>query len=187
MRVVITTMLIAFLAGCIVTPPTTLVPLETTWSDEEVAWFNTKGAGQIAGSALLRTVGGEARTCAALPAYLIPASKHAVERFTKLYGNPDKGYVNGPNSVFVNLPGRPYRALFESDDIYSGFHRTVKITNCDPGGEFEFNDLPEGEYFVGAEVTWRVYNGSIWTNQGGFIIQRVELVDSETKSVILTP
>lgn len=132
-------------------------------------WSAARGDNVIEGSALLRTRGGEVRTCAALEAAIIPVSVYAKERMIHLYGNAHGGY-------------RPvwHQVRFEPD--VNAFYRTVRTTKCDAQGEFSFEGLPDGDWFVMATVVWEAPGAGA---QGGSLMVRVKLRGGETQKVLL--
>jgi hypothetical protein len=72
--------------------PPPAVTLKTRFEPESIAWARETGGNRIEGTALLRTRGGEPRTCAALNVGLIPWSKYAGERMAHLYGSLKAGF-----------------------------------------------------------------------------------------------
>jgi hypothetical protein len=170
------------LAACM---PLTAVPhvrevaLASRFDPEEIAWANRRGNNKIAGTALLRTVGGEVRTCAAYPATLTPASGYAAERMNYLYGNTRKGYNpidGGKNVVFVH-------ACAECASDEKEYVRTTRETICDAQGKFEFEDIPNGVYFLTVPVVWQV---TPYSREGGYLMQRVRVEAGRTEKVVLT-
>lgn len=130
------------LVGCAVVTPT---PIQTasTFNATEVAWFGQPGTNTIKGNAVLRTVGGDVRTCAGLDANLVPVSSHSEERFRLMYGDTSTGY----------LAARSGFQFASTDPEYARHSRSIR---CDSEGDFIFDKLPDGEYFVTARVVWGV-------------------------------
>lgn len=159
------------LYGCATTPPVDLV---SSFDPSEIAWFKVPGKNTIAGNAVLRTVGGEARTCAALSAHLVPISSYATERFTRMYGNTSSGFLSATSGF----------KFTQTDAAYEANSRTVR---CDAQGNFRFENVPDGDYFVTAFVTWGVPTSAYVTaTQGGVLMQRVSVSNGETKQIVLT-
>lgn len=159
---------LALLSAC-AGPP---VVLKTRFDPAETAWFSARGTGSIEGSAIARAYSGRAKTCAALAVTLFPDTAYARERMLALYGKADEGF----NPM---LGGRP--AAFENDD--PRYHATAKTTRCDERGRFSFRELPEGTYYLVAEVTWR--DSAAGLPQGGYLMQRIALTAGEAKEVLL--
>jgi len=135
----------------------------------------SRGAGQnaIKGSAILRTRGGDVKTCAGLTARLIPASAHTTEYVKNVYGPGEKGLEN------------PY-AWLAKRALNGGVADYVRTTTCNPQGEFGFSGLPDGKYYVEANVSWEAPSRYGMTPQGGNLVSAVDLKGGETKSIVLT-
>lgn len=158
------------LAGCATAPEP--IALGTSFNPTEVAWFNAPGNNTIRGNAVLRTVGGEVRTCAGLDARLSPVSTYATERVRALYGNSQSGFNRGSAGFTATDPA---------------YEEMQRHTRCDSEGRFTFSGLPDGEYYVIALVTWGVPMGyGMTSRQGGWLMQRVRVAGGETKDIVLT-
>lgn len=159
------------LTGCATVPPIQ-VAINATFSQGDVAWFSEKGNNTLQGSALLRTRGGTAKTCAAYEVKLVPYTEYAAERMDYIYGNSKKGYVSaGP------------RRSFEFTPDVAEYHETRKQTSCDAQGKFEFTELPDGDYYIVAPVVWSV--GTVYS-QGGSLMEQISLANGETKKIVMT-
>jgi hypothetical protein len=157
-----------FLGAC---ATTTQVHLSSSFDPSEVAWSEAKGNNSIEGNAVLRTVGGEVRTCAGFTAQLVPRSRYADERAIAIYGSIERGI------------GRNVK--FESTD--PRYEAAIRTTTCDAQGNFSFEDLPDGEYYVAALVTWGVPMGyGMVSRQGGWLMQRVSVNGGEHKRMVLS-
>ena len=137
---VITVFLAASVAACATPAPITMA---STYSASELAWAQAEGNNTIAGSAVLRTVGGDVKTCAGLEVGLIPVGSYTSELMAKTFGSSTTGYAK-------------YTPNITLDPSYGGANRK---TVCNPQGEFAFSNLPDGEYFVVATVTWGAVTG----------------------------
>ena len=95
------------------------------------------------------------------------------------------------------VPLTPYikerleRATIRNENITPRDNRVEKYqrtTLADAQGHFEFKNIPAGEYYVTAKVTWEAptgYQGALQT-QGGFISKKIKVTDREEIEVILT-
>jgi hypothetical protein len=126
------------------------------------------GTNQIKGNAFMRQNGGGVVTCAGQMVYLIPATEYAKERIFILYGSIDSG---------MNNTRRP---VFEPDP--PGYQYHVRTTKCDAQGNFQFNKVADGEFFIYTAVNWSVG----YSSQGGNLMHRVAVKNSEIASVILS-
>lgn len=157
------------LAGCVASTPKKAVNLQTVFNAEEVAWFQTKGTSAIAGNALLQTQGGIPRTCAGREVTLFPASAYAKERMQAWYGSITQGF-RGAYSEQIEM---------ETNPEYASIQRTAV---CDSQGNFEFKELPAGDYFVTTLVAWQVN----YSWQGGMLMQGFKLREGERKKIVMT-
>ena len=158
------------IAGC-ATVPVTEVPLSTTFSKSDVAWFDIAGTSKIEGSAFLRTKGGTVKTCAGYEVELLPYSSYAAERMSFIYGSATNGHLIGPRRAWTFIPDHP--------DFYNSFKKVV----CNANGEFEFGSLPAGDYFVIAKVTWDIEKVF---DEGGLLMKKVSVAAGDTQKVTMT-
>lgn len=142
------------------------------YNSGEMAWALGAGTNTVNGFAVLRTVGGEARTCAALPVRLIPDSPLARERMMGLYLSTSQG--TNPAA------GRKYDEA-TTDPNYVAHSRE---TRCDGQGNFSFEKVPNGVWYVVAGVVWSASPRS-GVLEGGSMMKRVELKGGETVKVAL--
>lgn len=79
----------------------------------------------------------------------------------------------------VNSMAIPLNPTFSPDvDAYKVLQKT---TRCDAQGFFKFEKLADGEYYVTAEVIWKV----AYEMQGGVIAMLVNVKGGETKDIVL--
>lgn len=62
------------------------------------------------------------------------------------------------------------------------FRKNTRHTQCDSRGDFIFENVANGDFFVVTEVTWVAAD----RRQGGKLIKRVSVKDGETVSVIMS-
>lgn len=162
------------LVSC-VTPPAPRLTLAHSFDPAQVAWFNAPGNATLAGQALLRTRGGEARTCAGLPVELIPVSDYASERMATVFGSAGSGFFD----IRTTPPA------FDNDAATgaAAYAQMTRKTICDAQGNFTFSELPAGSYYIVALVVWNLPGGA---RQGGALMQLVQASDGKTARVILT-
>lgn len=164
------TILALCLSGCVAAP--TPHSVSVPFNPVEVLWFSHPGTNTIHGSAVLRTVGGDVKTCAGSDANLVPDSGYARARFQEMYGNTNSGLLRADSGFKFS----------DTDPDYAAASRT---TTCDSQGFFTFHDLPDGDYFVTAKVIWGVPTRYFTRWEGGYLMQHVSVSGGETKDIVL--
>ena len=130
----------------------------------------------IEGNALLRTRGGDVRTCAGYQVMLVPATTATANVMTNVFGEGGSAYKSAIGSG-ETIPLPP--TLAEDPRVQSGI--------CDAQGDFAFDDLKNGEYFVVTQVLWDVPGAYGSSNvQGGTLMQKVAVEGGETRKIVLT-
>ena len=158
------------IAGCAGPVQTRQIPLTAPYDAVHAKQLLQPGTNSLKGSALLRQQGGGVVTCAGRPVYLIPATAYAIERTEKLYGSSaPKRYL-----PFQRPP------TFTPDE--PDYLKNVKEATCDAQGFFTFDRVADGTFFVNTSVQWVVNN----VEQGGYLLQRVTLQNSEPQTIVLT-
>lgn len=169
MKVFIAIPLYVLLAAC--AAPQRVVNIYSSFNANEARFLLEEGTNTIKGSAVVRQQGGGVVTCAGNEVFLIPLTDYAEERVSALYGNTERGFVNPIQS----------NVKFEPDEPQ--FRELTRKRFCDAQGFFEFDEVADGEFFVGTSVSW-VIN---YVQQGGYLIHRVAVQGGETEEVVLTP
>lgn len=155
------------ISGCVTTQPITL---NNDFSEKEAAIINKTGNNTIKGNAFLRQNGGGVVTCAGSDVVLLPATQYAKERIKNIYGNIDGG---------VRLVGQgPVEFSNNSQD----YMKMSKSTKCDSDGNFEFNNIANGEYYVTTRVIWQ----SGYAHQGGVLAKLTSVKNGKTEKLIIT-
>lgn len=134
--------------------------------------YGSVGDSRIRGEAILRTVGGEVRTCAGYEAQLWPATDYVDSVFARLF----KGVERGSSST------EEYRRAMS--DLDPRALRFVRTTTCNSEGRFAFGGLPGGRYYLVGRVTWMA--GRYSTSQGGYLMSFVRVRDGEVVERVLT-
>ena len=132
------------------------------FDEEAVKWFKTKGQGSIKGIAKFKSKSGVVRFGKEFRIELMPYSLYTEERLNKIYENNQAGHVYVEDGI----------PKFTPDP--KGYHDTKK-TMCDKDGNFEFNNLPPGDYYVIAFM--------LWDQTGGGIMRHVMLSENEAKTI----
>lgn len=160
-----------FFTGCFLIP-TPKVAMVKTFDEKDALIRLRDGDNTIKGTALVRQRNGHTITCAAEQVNLFPATEYATERFSIIYLNPKKKYID-VNKGFYGDPGTAPEK----------YYKTQKTTICDSTGNFEFKNVADGYYYVLTQVLWETGQST----QGGYFIQGVEVAGGETKTIFLVP
>ncbi|WP_069299778.1 hypothetical protein [Neptunicoccus sediminis] len=136
----------------------------------EAAFVKQGGSAHLSGQAFMRQNGGGVVTCAGEEVNLFPATRYATERFAKIYGDVSGGRIN----VFqgVTQKGVPPEYL-----------QYRRIAMCDAEGDFEFNGVAAGTYYVQSRVLWTVPNS--YFPEGGSVAKRVTVRPGQKLRVLL--
>jgi hypothetical protein len=143
-----------------------VIQVNNPFNDKEVSWFKNKGTGNIKGNAKFKSKNGELRYGEQFRVELMPYSLYAEERLGKIYANKNSDYIYLEDGI----------PKFTPDP--EGYHETIK-TFCNKNGDFEFNNLPEGKYYVIAFMIWE--NQTLKT--GGAMMQKITLSESQSKVI----
>lgn len=143
--------------------------MKAAFHAEDYKPASDKGSGRITGQAFLRTRGGDVRTAAGQQVVLYPATDFTRELSAFLAVGISPAEFPAPSWKYPFAPG-------------GRLHPFTRSYQADANGNFEFTDVPAGEYIVGTEVSWQVG----YAPQGGFICKEVKIGDSETQRVIVT-
>lgn len=187
MKALLAVTALAVVTGCAGTPAVKPV-LSEKYDSSETAWSRESGTGSIKGAALVRTQDGEAKTCAASDVVLYPVSHHTMEFVSHVWGNTDRVALSYRPSAVGNI-GDAQPNWPEIDKQMQALDKRSAI--CDVDGEFEFEDLPAGEYYVFAQVSWRYasYMGNAFAANhidNTVVMQSTVIVDAgKTSKVVL--
>ncbi|AXT55201.1 hypothetical protein D1815_05295 [Aquimarina sp. AD1] len=140
----------------------TPIPIQGEFNEKDVAWFYKNGNSSIKGIAKFRSKDGDVRFGKQFRLELNPYSPYTKERLNYIYKNDDAGFVYVEDGI----------PKFTPDP--EGYHKTRKIM-CNEQGEFEFKNLPPGDYYIIAFM--------LWDETGGGIMKHIKLGDNETKVV----
>ncbi|RUT72112.1 hypothetical protein D0817_00370 [Flavobacterium cupreum] len=143
-----------------------VITIQNSFDDKAVSWFTNTGTGTIKGLAKFKSKNGELRFGPEFRVELMPYSLYTEERLKKIYQNKKSGFIYLEDGV----------PKFTPDP--EGYHKTIK-TFCDKEGNFEFKNLPPGDYYIVAFMIWENQN----VKTGGGLMQKVVLSDGESESV----
>jgi hypothetical protein len=128
------------------------------------------GTNSIRGSALIRQQGGGVVTCAGQSVTLMPVADIAREWSGHLFGSTSGGYAS--NYVVA-------AKKFNNTD----WSTVAKTTLCDAQGNFRFDRVADGEFYVFTSITWTVG----YRVQGGMLMKPVKLDGSTMADIVLAP
>lgn len=167
MKYPITLAFAIFLTGCAYQAPRPAVfPLYQAFDASQAERQIQDGSNTIKGNAFIRQRGGGVVTCAGAPVFLVPATAYAKERIDRIYGG--------------KASARPIDAVFEPDP--AEYKKLIRTTRCDSQGNFQFDKVANGEFFLTTSVIWNVGSQS----QGGTVVQTVTLANGQTLNTVLT-
>lgn len=129
--------------------------------------YTRKGSGKITGQAFLKTKGGDIKVGAGNTVRLLPATTW-VESAT---------LVAGDFGSFLAALTPASRAKVDSID---------RECEADASGNFEFTDLPDGEYLLETNITWEIPGVYGSTTTGGRVTRYVAVRDGKPVRVMLT-
>jgi hypothetical protein len=145
------------------------VPIRGAFDEGLARKLVGEGVNTIRGNAFMRQRGGGVVTCAGSEVYLIPATQYAKERMAYLYGTQGESGSNSHRRQFSFNPDPPsYTAI-------------VRTTRCDSQGNFVFDRVADGEFYVQTQVSWMA--GSL---QGGNLMHRVSVGGNQSISLVLS-
>lgn len=163
-------LLAVILTGCAINQPIQIVQINATFDSDQAKVLMADGNNTIKGSAFMRQRGGGIVTCAGSDVRLIPATDYAKERMRIIYAT---------TGDFGVRRGTAQARLETSVDDYLKYQ---KLTRCDAQGNFTFENVANGEFFVITTVRWEVSHAA----QGGSMMHRVRPSSNSTISVIMS-
>lgn len=165
MKFLVSVAAVALLSGCATTRPT--VSIESPFDAAQARLLSQDGPNTIRGNGFLRQRGGGVVTCAGSEVVLVPATYYARERIAYLYGT---GGINSRrlNPIFVPDPPE--------------YRTSTKKTRCDAQGNFTFDRVADGDFFVTTGVHWQAGG----TNQGGPIMSRARVSGGESINLVVS-
>lgn len=156
----------ALAAGCANRSITLAVPFDEAAAKQQMQG----GTNTVRGSALIRQAGGGIVTCAGNPVFLMPVTATAKEWAAHVYDSEEGG--------FRSASGRG--VMFKNPEP---FMTVVKSANCDTQGNFKFEKVADGHFYVFTRITWRVGDYL----QGGSIMRPTKLTGGSEVDVMLSP
>jgi hypothetical protein len=155
-------LLITILFGCTQNPPIIYAD-RIPFPETEYKKLQAKGVSTVKGQAFLRTRGGDVKTAAGSTVILDPVTTYSKQWY-------ELTYLGG---VFLKEP----------DPLLAKY---IRSQVADGEGRFTFKDIPAGDYFLTATVTWEA--PSAYQLQGGIVSngQSISVKDGEDIEVVLS-
>lgn len=144
----------------------TTVQLLKPFDQDQALHQLREGAATLSGTALLLNRYGGATTCAGKQVSLIPATAYADERMAVLYG---------PGRQGVAWPPVP---RFEPESL--AYEAAARTEVCGADGNFRFDKVADGSFYVVAIVPWQPYPGA---DRRASLAQRVEIKGGKSQTI----
>ena len=151
---------IIVLAGCI-TPE--LPPAPIPFTEAEFKAYEGRGTARIIGQAFLKTRGGDVKTGAGNFVMLLPSTPYTLELRRRMQHG----------EKLPALAGTPLA-------------KYMRTTTADAGGNFEFSELPAGQYYMNCIITWEVPSQYGPESTGGVAYGDATVSEGQTVKVIVT-
>lgn len=135
--------------------------LKTKFDPAEHDPYLRNGTAVITGQGFLRQRGGGVVTCAGSKVALLPATSFFVE------------YIG------LKRSGHQPTLNYKLDPAYKTL---IKQTQCDAQGNFSFQNIPAGNWYIVTDVKWQVGN----SQQGGGLLRELTIADGESVKVLLS-
>lgn len=135
------------------------VPLTSTYRATDYIEYAKSGTGVVTGQAFMRQRGGAVVTCAGEVVMLVPNAG--------VFAEMNKIYESGKKPV----KSKEY--------LNPAFYKNTK---CDAQGNFEFNNVPAGQWIIQTEVRWDAGNFPM----GGYLSDKIYLYDGEKVNRVLS-
>jgi hypothetical protein len=150
------------LCSCVV-PQAPMQPVQTVFDEAEFAPYAASGTATVTGQAFLKTLGGDVKLGAGNTVQLLPVTTYTSELRRR-------GTLRGERVGPVDPRIEKYR----------------RTTIADGNGNFEFRNLPAGEYYVTCVITWEIPSQYGLQQTGGIAYGTVQVGAGETAKVVVT-
>lgn len=147
--------------------------MKSKFDKEKASAILSKGKNSISGNSLIRLNSGGVVTCAGLPVLLRPVTEYTQEYIQAIFGSTERGSKRNSNFNKVN-----FQELSPEMEAYT------KISTCDSLGNFVFENISDGEYFLSTGISWMA---SPYVTENWSLMKKVQLKDGEVLKVSLTP
>lgn len=149
------------------------VKLESPFNIDDVKFVKEVGSSTVTGTASLRLADGSVKGCAGFSIELLPVAAYSRERIVRTYGNDQRGQI-----LLEQDPPK-----FKPDE--PRYHDMLIKGACNQRGEFRFDQVPAGDYFVIAFIIWDDASGSTPRKTGGGVMGRIRVPPKTEVNVLL--
>jgi hypothetical protein len=139
------------------------VTLTAPFRAEDVSFVKQPGTATVSGTATLKLADGTLKGCAGFNVELLPIAAYSSERIQKTYGNTRQGQI-----LLEQNPPK-----FTPD--VKAYHEMLLKSACDAKGQFRFEKVPAGEYFIMAFIIWDDASSGAPRKTGGAVMKRIRV------------
>lgn len=107
-------------------------------------------------------------TCQGRSVRMIPVTEYSRLRIVALYGNDSSAFV----------PAEQFKTNLQDPENDAAYKRVMREANCDAQGNFRFQSVADGEFFLFSGIGWGQES-----RKGGFFMQRVAVHGGRTEIV----
>ena len=147
------------------------VQLDNAFVLDDVRWVRSAGNSTVSGKVSLKMRDGTAKSCAGFPVELLPVAKYSSERIFRTYASNTSGQVLLEDNPPKFTPDAPE------------YHVYLLKSSCDAQGEYRFENVPAGDYYVMAFIIWDVAGSNPAAKSGGAVMKRIR-VAPDSKVVV---
>lgn len=138
-------------------------PILTPFDESAFEPYSRSGTATITGQAFLKTRGGDVKFGAGNDVLLFPVTDYSSELYRR-------ATVGGERVAAVD----------------PRFSKYARMTKADASGNFEFKDLPAGNYYIECLIAWDVPLGRGTMKSGGAAHATVTVKEGETVKAVVT-
>jgi len=149
------------------------VKVDSPFNIDEVKFVKQVGNSTVTGQAFLKLADGTYKDCAGFKVELLPVAAYSNERIKKTYGNNQQGQILMEQNPPQFTPDVPE------------YHEMLLEGACDQRGEFNFSNVPAGDYFVIALIIWDDTSSASPRKTGGGMMKRIQVAPDSQVKVLL--
>ena len=180
--VAVATTAVMMISACATTP--TVAEITVPFDAEKEFRAITDGPNTIIGSALIQQSGGGIVHCGGDEVLLVDATDYSSELVMQVFASTDTGYVRARNLWFDQV--RTIReTIVHAVNVHPDWWQATRLTLCDAQGEFVFDNVADGAYFLLVSVVWVA--GRYSSIQGGTMMLRIEISGGKPHRVVISP